>query len=67
VRRRRNSSLRPRLPVLLLDADADARTRAAAQTDLPLDTFPESCPWSLAQLQDLDFSPEFVAEDTEEP
>lgn len=41
--------------------------RRRRNTDLPLDTFPESCPWSLAQLQALDFSPEFVAEDTEEP
>ena len=28
------------------------------ETDLPLATFPEVCPWSLAQVLDEDFWPE---------
>jgi hypothetical protein len=59
ARRLRDSpSLRPRLPGLLADAYADARRLAATQTDLPLATFPEACPWPLAQVLDEDFLPE---------
>ncbi|HSF32439.1 MAG TPA: DUF29 domain-containing protein [Candidatus Tectomicrobia bacterium] len=57
-RLRQNPSLRPRVPDLLSDAYADARRLAADQTDLPLATFPEACPWSLAQVLDEDFLPE---------
>jgi uncharacterized protein DUF29 len=35
-----------------------ARRAAAEETGLPLATFPETCPWTLAQLQDEDFWPE---------
>jgi hypothetical protein len=34
-----------------------ARRSAAVQTGLPVATFPESCPWSLNQIQDEDFLP----------
>jgi Domain of unknown function DUF29 len=35
-----------------------ARLDAADETDLPLTTFPEVCPWSIAQVLDEDFWPE---------
>jgi Domain of unknown function DUF29 len=35
-----------------------ARQQSAIQTGLPLATFPETCPWSSAQLLDEDFWPE---------
>ena len=57
-RLKRNPSLRPRLPFLLIDAYIDARALAASQTELPLDIFPDQCPWTLEQLQDPDFLPE---------
>jgi Domain of unknown function DUF29 len=34
-----------------------ARRAAAEETGLPLATFPETCPWSLEQLQHEDFWP----------
>jgi hypothetical protein len=57
-RLRRNSGLRPDLPTFLTNAYDDARTRAMDETDLPLATFPEVCPWTLAQVLDEDFWPE---------
>jgi hypothetical protein len=35
-----------------------ARLDAADETGLPLATFPEACPWLLAQVLDADFWPE---------
>jgi hypothetical protein len=35
-----------------------ARRKASRETDLPLATFPEACPWPLAQGLDDDFWPE---------
>ena len=35
-----------------------ARQDAADETGLPLATFPETCPWALAQVLDEDFWPE---------
>jgi len=35
-----------------------ARQLAASETGLPRATFPEACPWTIAQLQDEDFLPE---------
>jgi len=57
-RLKRNPSLRPRLPILVIDAYIDARALAASQTELPLDMFPDQCPWTLEQIQDADFLPE---------
>ena len=57
-RLRRSPSLRPRLPAYLVDAYTDARKLTALQTDLPLATFPEACPWTLAQVLDEAFLPE---------
>jgi hypothetical protein len=36
----------------------DAREDAADETDLSLATFPEACPWPIAQVLDADFWPE---------
>ena len=57
-RLRRSPGLRPQVPTLLTDAYADARKWAAQETGLPLATFPETCPWSLAQVLDADCLPE---------
>jgi hypothetical protein len=56
-RLRRSPSLRPQLPAYLVDAYTDAKKLAALQTDLPLATFPEACPWALDQVLDEDFFP----------
>jgi hypothetical protein len=57
-RLRRNPSLRSRLPIILVDAYADARKLAVVDTSLPLATFPETCPWALEDVLDEDFWPE---------
>jgi Domain of unknown function DUF29 len=51
-------SLRGFLPEALTWAYARARQDAAAETGLPLSTFPETCPWSLDQLQEPASLPE---------
>jgi hypothetical protein len=38
-----------------------ARLNAADETGLPLTTFPETCPWTIAQVLDEDFLPEEVS------
>jgi Domain of unknown function DUF29 len=45
-------SLRGFLPEALAWAYVRARQDAADETGLPLTTFPETCPWSLDQLQE---------------
>jgi hypothetical protein len=35
-----------------------ARRKAARETNLPLTTFPEACPWPIDQVLDADFWPE---------
>jgi Domain of unknown function DUF29 len=57
-RLKRIPGLRPQLPDLVADAYRTARRTAALEISLPRDTFPESCPWSLAQILDEDFFPE---------
>jgi hypothetical protein len=51
-------SLRPLVPALLASAYPQARRLAAAETGLPLATFPEACEWPVAQVLDEDFWPE---------
>jgi hypothetical protein len=51
-------SLREFLPKAFTWAYPRSRKEAAKETGLPLETFPETCPWSLDQLQDEDFLPE---------
>ena len=46
------------VPALLASAYPRARRLAAGETGLPLATFPEACPWPLAQVLDEDFWPE---------
>jgi hypothetical protein len=43
-------SLWPLIPSLLAQAYPAAREHAAQETDLPLDTFPEACPWSVDEV-----------------
>jgi hypothetical protein len=51
-------SLRQTVPTLLEGEYRRARREAQDETGLPLATFPESCPWSVDQLQDEDFWPD---------
>jgi hypothetical protein len=50
-------SLRAEWPAWLAAAYQDARRFAAKDTALPVETFPITCPWSLAQLRDDGFWP----------
>jgi len=50
-------SLRPHVPALLTAAYRQARGLAADETDLPLATFPEACPWPLADVLTEDWLP----------
>jgi hypothetical protein len=51
-------SLAPELESLAAWAYPRARRDAAQETGLPLATFPEACPWPIAQVLDEDFWPE---------
>jgi Domain of unknown function DUF29 len=51
-------SLARELPVLYIWAYPRARGDAARETGLPLQTFPEACPWPAEQVLDEDFWPE---------
>jgi len=51
-------SLRDFLPEAFAWAYTRGRKEAAKETRLPLETFPEACPWPLAQVLDEDFWPE---------
>jgi hypothetical protein len=53
-----NGTLTRELPVLCAWAYPRARREAAKDTGLPLATFPEACPWAVAQVLDEDFWPE---------
>lgn len=44
-----------------------ARRSAQRETRLPLETFPEACPWTLEQLRDDDFFPEAPGEAPSRP
>lgn len=61
---RDSPSLRRALPEALTWAYPRARRQAHDQTGLALSTFPDACPWTLEQLEDLDFMPEGVEDDT---
>lgn len=47
---RRSPSLRRELPALLAEVYPNARLRAGAETDLPDDSFPAACPFTLDQV-----------------
>lgn len=45
-----NPSLKPQLPALIMIEHRRARKEAAAETGLPLTTFPEQCPFTLEHI-----------------
>jgi len=51
-------SLRPRLSELIAARYGNVRKNAMRETGLPLQTFSETCPFSIAQLLDEEFWPE---------
>lgn len=53
-----NPSLKPQLDAILAHAYKLARVYAARETDFELTVFPESCPWTYAQILDDAFYPE---------
>jgi len=52
-----NPSLKSKVPEALIDAYADARGEAYAETSIPEETFPAECPWTFDQLMAADFWP----------
>lgn len=57
-REKRNPSLRSQAGEIVADIYPAARREASIETDLPLRTFPETCPFTLAQLRDDEFLPD---------
>jgi Domain of unknown function DUF29 len=55
---RENPSLANQVLGFIGDGHHHARRLAAVETGLPLATFPEACPWTVAQVLDEDFLPE---------
>ena len=55
---RRNPSLRAQLPALLADVYPSAVRLAAVETGLDKQTFPATCPYTLAEIMDEDFPAE---------
>jgi Domain of unknown function DUF29 len=55
---RKNPGLQHHPARYLAEAYQHARDDAPDATDLPLVTFPETCPWRLGQVLDEDFWPE---------
>jgi hypothetical protein len=53
-----NRSLHGYPAARLATAYRHARQDAVDETDLPQATFPEACPWTIAQVLDADFWPE---------
>lgn len=49
--------LKAQREAMLEEAYAVARKRAARETRLPLSTFPETCPFSLDEIEDPEFLP----------
>ena len=64
ARRLQQPSLRRELSTFITEAYTDARRLAADQTGLPLATFPERCEWHEDQVQDTEFFPNAVGENT---
>ncbi|MGH8477794.1 MAG: DUF29 domain-containing protein [Methylococcales bacterium] len=54
---RKNPSLRIELDAALVDSYEDARFSAMLETGLDIAVFPESCPFSLAEVLDPDYLP----------
>lgn len=53
-----NPGLKPQLDSMFLDAYQDSIFDAAAETGLPVDTFPALCPWTFDQVKDKTFYPD---------
>ena len=62
---RKNRSVGPKRLEELHESYSLARDQAAEETDLPLSTFPEICPFTLEEVEDPDFWPESVGARTE--
>lgn len=54
----KNPSLRAKAEEIVTEMHRYARKEAAIETDLPIETFPDDCPFSLAQLRDDEFLPD---------
>ncbi len=55
---RRAPSLVREIPTMIMEEYPAAYRKASVQTGLPLATFPDTCPWTPAQVLDDDFWPE---------
>lgn len=55
---RKNPGLKSELPELFADAYQTARLTASGETDLPVETFPETSPFSVEEAMDDGFWPE---------
>ena len=54
----RNPGLQPHLEEAMVESWQEARDLAIAETDLPDEQFPETCPFSVEQVLSPDFWPE---------
>ncbi|WLT37060.1 DUF29 domain-containing protein [Synechocystis sp. B12] len=52
---RRNPGLKSRLEEAMAESWQEARDLAIAETDLPDEQFPDSCPFTIAEILDSDF------------
>jgi hypothetical protein len=59
----RSPGLKSKRRAELVKAYGRARDDAADKTGLPPDTFPTECPWTLEQVEDAAFRPEWGSED----
>ncbi|MEO0756728.1 MAG: DUF29 domain-containing protein [Cyanobacteria bacterium J06648_16] len=55
-------SLKPDLETVLSKAYPTAAKRAVTETMLPAKTFPDECPFTVAQIMDENFPPEMIQE-----
>ena len=53
-------SLKPYLEEVLAECYRRGRKAASNETELPLDTFPVDCPYTIAQILDAEFLPEAI-------
>jgi hypothetical protein len=51
-------SFKPQLPQMFSAAYGHGVAQAASETNLPMDTFPQTCPWPLEEVMADDFWPE---------
>jgi hypothetical protein len=53
-----SSKLKAMADEIMVEAYRLAREQAADETELDVDTFPVTCPWTLDQIRDLDYFPQ---------